>query len=198
MTKPTPAQWQQNTRSKVCSYEAYLRLYDWHYTKRYPFLMANNGGRGIPDINKSYYTNTVHREFHSRWLQGVCFAYFAWMLEKSEVSIPFDKGRQIKTKTGKIIRVQSKYCKPGKADMIVNFPIVNGIGTKIVNLEIKAKNDTMRPLQEAERDRVRRKGQLYEIIRNVSDLWIVVDGLDVVMVGDEWYWRGGMVQKELF
>jgi hypothetical protein len=188
MNKPTPAQWATNKRSKVCSLEAYERLLEWHYKERYPILLKNNEGRGIPQISNSFYTDTAKREFCSRWLQSIIFCYFSWLLEKSEVSTPFDKGRQIKTKTGKVLWVTSKYSKVGKADLIINIPILGGIGTKILNLEIKAHLDTMSPEQKEERARVMKKGQLYEIVRYLQDFWELLEKLELTEVDGEFYY----------
>lgn len=181
----TQAQQSKCKEAKVCSYAAYLRLWNWHHFEAHEAQREQAKRNGVPSthyIGTLRTANHKSRFFYSNWLQTQVFWYFAWLLEKSDVKTPFDKGRQIKTKQGKVIYVKSKFSKAGTADLVIDFPLLNMEGTKIINLEIKALKDVMSEEQKKERDRVRAKGQIYEIIRDMDMFWSFIDTLPIVNI----------------
>jgi len=170
--------------SKVCSHDAYLRLHNWHYTVRNKRLMDDDKVGCIVPVTTGYYRNTSHRMYYSNWLESVIWRFFAHYLERNDVNIPYDKGQIIKTKSNREIFIKTKNAQKGKADVIINMVLASGQGSMIINLEVKANKDVMSAAQKTEQESVRRKGQIYEIVRTLDDFWRLVDSWPLV------YYRG--------
>lgn len=161
-TPLTPSQFQSVKFSAVCSYEAYLRLWDWQKSryKVYPI-----------DVTKSFYRATTNRFYMSRWLESVISAYCRWAGWR--VQKPYDKGTVIKSKQGKEIWVKTRHSRVGEADLLV---IANG---KVINIECKVKHDRQNEAQIKEQERAEANNEAYVIVKELGDWWAVVDGLDV-------------------
>lgn len=164
-TPLTPQQFRFVKFSAVCSYEAYERLHKWHYIERYKNIPA----QFVVPVTKSYYTNTTHREYLSRWLESIITAYcryYNWRVIKQ-----FDKGRKIKAKSGKEVFVKTRYTKAGTADLLI---IANG---RAVNVEVKVKADRQSDKQQIEQHRAEANNEAYVIVHTLPDWYRVMDAI---------------------
>jgi hypothetical protein len=170
----TPKKWENNSRAKACEYEAYLRLHEWHYKKRW------NNRIGAALLQKSYYTDTKHREFSSKWLENVIKAFLRW--HGWSVAKPDDKGRQIIGKNGKPIRINHRTVTKGTADIISKHVLPSGLGSLIVNWEVKIGKDTQSDAQRLEQQRAQANGELYFVIKTLGGFFKVWDEVVVGLV----------------
>jgi hypothetical protein len=166
---PTPLQWKQNKRSKVCSLEAYDKLVLWYYSEKYH--------RNRIDITKTFYTKTAHREFLSKWLEAVIKSYMRW--DGWEVAKPEDKGRQI-IKDGKPLYIKQRSVKSGTADIIAKKAL-GGVGSLIVNIEVKVGKDTQSEAQKKEEQRALNSGELYYIVKTLDDFFEVNEKVNLIL-----------------
>ena len=160
-TPLSPAQYKACKFSVVCDYDAYLRLFEWNLTRynRYPI-----------SITKSFYTATANRFYLSRWLESVIIKYSksqGWRAEK-----PYDKGAKVKSKSGKEIWVKTGYSRAGTADLMC---VIKGM---VYNIEVKVGKDRASESQLKEQKRAESNNEKYIIIKNLSDWWVVVDGVN--------------------
>jgi len=130
-------------------------------------LIEHSKSGCISPLTKSYYTNTSHRQYLSRWLEAVISAYSryrGWRCEK-----PYDKGRKVKSKQGKEIWVRTRYSRRGEADIML---IALG---QVWNIEVKVGQDRMSEAQIQERFRAIANNERYEVVRTLEDWWLIVD-----------------------
>lgn len=163
---PTPLTLSQFASVKfasVCSYEAYVRLHEWHYKVRNGKLPEQY----VIPVTKSYYHNTTNRFYLSRWLESVITIYCnhnGWRVQK-----PYDKGALIKSKQGKEIWVKTRHSKAGEADLMV---VILG---KVYNVEIKVGADHQSTAQLKEQARAEANGEVYVIVKQLQDFWHLID-----------------------
>jgi hypothetical protein len=148
--------------SAVCSYEAYVRLWQWQQTRFSKYLI---------EVTKSFYTNTGNRFYLSRWLESVILKYCksqGWRAEK-----PYDKGAKIKSKSGKEIWVKTGYSRAGVADLMC---IIQGT---VYNVEVKVGKDKASEAQLKEKVRAEANGEKYVIVKTLQEFWELVDKVNI-------------------
>ena len=174
----SPQQYKAVKFSKVCSYQAYLRLHEWHFKGSFKVMLETDKAHCIPSVTKSYYLNKKHRQYYSNWIESVATIYARWRGWRCEK--PYDKGRKIRTEQGKEIWVKTKFSRRGEADLLL---IANG---KVVNIEVKVRWDRMSSAKIAEQKRAEANKEWYWLVKTLDDFWVIVDWIDGVAVDGYW------------
>jgi hypothetical protein len=147
----------------ICSPEAYERLKRW-INDRYP------GQPYLPAPETYFSQNTKHREYKSRWLEGVITKILNHtpqaMAKKVETV-----GAKVKNKYGKDVYVKKRAAKRGEPD------VQSTIQSRTVYFEVKIGRDQLSDEQKQFHDRARQAGCLVFTIRTVDEFFLIYDNL---------------------
>jgi len=147
----------------ICSPEAHERLKQWLH-ERYPNQPY------LPSPETYFSQNTKHREYKSRWLEGVITRIMnhtnGAMAKKVETV-----GAKVKNKYGEDVYVKRRASKRGEPD-------VSGVvkGTPVY-FEVKVGRDQLSDEQRQFHEKARQAGCLVFVVRTVDEFFLIYDNL---------------------
>jgi hypothetical protein len=204
--------------AKICSYKAYIRLFNWYVseyckgrpphsidtsmsifkpntTKRKkdkntpvkcPFEFDADGNfipYTQPELEPESKPTRPRDTYYSKFLENVINKFFLFYTDRNENRKQEDKGKYYNGEYH-----FNKTTKKGRADCVWSVPIEGGLGTKMLNFEVKVLGDTMKPDQIKEMERAISKGEVFEVIKTVDDFWGALDSMPELMLNKKGSW----------